>query len=290
MENLKIQKVKDKIFSIKVSISTNKENIKFSQNELKNNNFESESERIARENILKRHEKVLNENIKTLNALESLLINFENFSNKNIILASSSKSKLNEMKRILSHIETLENAKDLKEVDGNIDEIIIHKAKDARIENNIDDDSIVIVEDTIIRDLDNNIDITDIKWDQETKLSEGMNVEWITSLALNDGDNIYIFRGKITGIITMEREKFGYAFDPYFIPIEKNGHSINKENKTLAELERDGIKDLSSARALALENFSKFYMEKAISINEILPWEGKYQNEIEEVEVSNLDM
>lgn len=290
MENLKIDQVKDKIFRVKGNIETNKANIEFAKKELKNNNFETESERIARESILKRHEKVLNENIKTLNALESLLINFENFSNKNIILASSSKSKLNEMKRILSHIETLENAKDLKEVDGTIDEIIMHKAKDARIENNIDDNSIIIVEDTIIRDLDNNVDITDIKWDQEEKLSEGMNVEWITSLALNDGDNIYIFRGKITGIITMEREKFGYAFDPYFIPIEKNGHSINKENKTLAELERDGIKDLSSARALALENFSKFYMEKAISINEILPWEGKYQNEIEEIEVSNLDM
>ena len=50
-----------------------------------------------------------------------------------IVIATSNESKLNEIKRIIPSIESLPFAKDIEEVDGTIDEVILHKAKDADI-------------------------------------------------------------------------------------------------------------------------------------------------------------
>ena len=183
-------------------------------------------------------------------------------------------------------------AKDIEEVDGTIEEVILYKSKDARSQNHIPTGTSIVVEDTIIRNLDTGKDITDIKWNVNA-LEEGTNVEWITSLGLNDGINIYIFQGKERGIITRQRGDDGFAFDPYFIPTKLyqeytkdytlNGVNYGKlyPNHTLGELDKIGVKDLFSARMTALKNLSEFRLDRVVSLVDIPEWEGRYQNEKE---------
>lgn len=239
------------------------------------------------------HKKYLNQINESINNLEQLInVNLDFFKNQKLIIATSNQSKLNEIKRILPEVESLPFAKDIEEVDGTINEVILHKAKDARIQNLIPIGTSIIVEDTIIRNLDTGKDITDIKWNVDS-LKEGTNVEWITSLALNDGLNIYVFRGKQQGVITRERGNEGFAFDPYFIPVElfqdynkdftRNNINYGKlyPNHTLAELDKIGLKDIFSARSKALNCLAEFRLEFITKLVSIKEWEGKYQNEKE---------
>ena len=184
--------------------------------------------------IIQNYNKLLKEIENNITILEQLYnVHFDWFKQQKIVIATSNESKLNEIKRIIPSIESLPFAKDIEEVDGTIDEVILHKAKDAKQQNFIQSGTSIIVEDTIIRNLDTNKDITDIKWTVDS-LKEGTNVEWITSLALNDGINIYIFRGNQRGVVTRERGDEGFAFDPYFIPEElyqdytRNGFNYEK--------------------------------------------------------------
>ena len=210
---------------------------------------------LANNKIYLNHKKHLNKLEDTIHNLEYLERTFEFFKAQELVFATSNKSKLDEIKRIIPNIKSLAYAKDIEEVDGTIDEVILHKAKDARYQNFIQSGTSIIVEDTIIRNLDTNQDITDIKWTVDS-LKEGTNVEWITSLALNDGINIYIFRGNQRGVVTRERGDEGFAFDPYFIPTKLyqeytkdytlNGVNYGKlyPNHTLGELDKIGVKDL----------------------------------------------
>ncbi len=236
------------------------------------------------------HKKVLNITNETIDNLEYLKTNFDFFKNQKLVFATSNESKLKEIKRIVPGVESLPFAKDIEEVDGIIDEVILHKAKDARIQNLIPVGTSIVVEDTIIRNLDTGKDITDIKWNVDS-LEEGTNVEWITSLALNDGINIYVFRGKQQGVVTRERGDEGFAFDPYFIPVELyQGYNKNYTrdninygklypNNTLAELNNVGLKDMFSARSKALNYLAEFRVNYVFNLTTIKDWEGRYQNE-----------
>lgn len=240
--------------------------------------------------ILNNHKKYLNQLNEMINVLENT--NFEYFKSQKLVIATSNASKLNEIKRIIPDIEVLPFAKDIEEVDGSIDEVILHKAKDARYQNHIQVGTTILVEDTIIRNEDTDKDITDIKWNIDS-LEEGTNVKMITTLALNDGINVYVFRGKQDGVITRKRGNEGFAFDPYFIPNELytpfketfslDGVQYSKlyPNHTLAELDKLGIKDIFSARAKALKYLSEFRLEFVTPLISIKDWEGKYQNEKE---------
>lgn len=247
---------------------------------------------LANNKIYLNHKKHLNKLEDTIHNLEYLERTFDFFKAQELVFATSNKSKLDEIKRIIPNIKSLTYAKDIEEVDGTIDEVILHKAKDARHQNFIQSGTSIIVEDTIIRNLDTNQDITDIKWTVDS-LKEGTNVEWITSLALNDGIHIYIFRGNQRGVVTRERGDEGFAFDPYFIPEElyqdynknytRNGFNYGKAypNYTLGELDKIGLKDMFSARSKALNCLNEFRLDKVVQLIEVKDWEGRYQNEKE---------
>ena len=261
---------------------------------------ENTSSFLAHNKIYLNHKKHLNKLEDTIHNLEYLERTFDFFKAQELVFATSNKSKLDEIKRIIPNIKSLAYAKDIEEVDRTIEEVIIYKSKDARSQNHIPIGTSIVVEDTIIRNLDTGKDITDIKWNVNA-LEEGTNVEWITSLGLNDGINIYIFQGKERGIITTQRGDEGFAFDPYFIPTKLyqeytkdytlNGVNYGKlyPNHTLGELDKIGVKDLFSARVTALKDLSEFRLDRVVSLVDIPEWEGRYQNE-KEINVNSVDL
>lgn len=181
--------------------------------------------------------------------------------NDEVILSSSNESKINEFKEILPNLKTVVG-KDIREVKGSMDEVIIYKTLEAN-KNEMVDDTILIV---------NGKEIVDIKWNID-KLKEGDKAIWVTSLGYNDGKNITVYRGEINGTITKNRGNEGIAFDPYFIP--------EGSDFTLAELNKENLKKFYSARTFALLNFKNNKRYKNLKIDSIPKWKGKYQNEEE---------
>lgn len=291
LSNINKKIFEERLEQLKSNRENTLKNIKSYENDLlKIDSIKNESYYLSINKILNNHKKYLNQLNDMIKVLDNQDIDY--FKSQKLVIATSNASKLSEIKRIIPDIESLPFAKDIEEVDGTIDEVILHKAKDARYQNHIPVGTTILVEDTIIRNEDTGKDITDIKWNVDS-LEEGTNVKWITSLALNDGINIYVFRGRQEGVVTRERGNEGFAFDPYFIPNELyipfkdsftlNGIQYSKlyPNNTLAELEKNGIKDIFSARAKALKYLSEFKLEYIIPLVSIKDWEGKYQNEKE---------
>lgn len=175
-------------------------------------------------------------------------------------LVSSNKNKIAEFKSILGNLIEIVPGKDLKEIQGTMDEVIIYKSLDAGVD--------FVVEDTIL--IIDGVEVVDIKWNQEDKLKNCKKASWVTSLGYNDGENIFIYRGIINGII-VEPKVDGFGFDPYFLP---DGSDL-----TLSELDKENKKDLFSARKIALSQLlNKIEIIKK-SIKEIPLFTGKYQNE-----------
>ena len=180
---------------------------------------------------------------------------------KKAILVTSNQNKIREFQKLVPDIK-IEEGSDIKEVLGNMDEVIIHKSKD-KGENYLVEDSILLI---------NGEEVVDIKW-KMNELKEGDKVTWIVSLGYNNGDCIYIFRGVIEGTITLNGN-IGFGFDSYFIPVDC------KEGLSLAELDILGKKEEFSARKLALQNFIDIKLEiPPVKIESIPKWTGKYQNE-----------
>jgi inosine/xanthosine triphosphate pyrophosphatase family protein len=175
-------------------------------------------------------------------------------------LVSSNQNKIKEFKRILDTNLEIEEGKDLPEVDSNMDDVIIHKAKDAGPG--------YIVEDTILK-LDG-VEVVDIRWNDSYKNSNIKVATWIVSIGYNDGHDISIYRGIINGIVVKKNGISDFGFDPYFLP---DGADL-----TLSQLEDIGSKDNFSARVQALINLNKNRPEKVISISDIKPWNGTYQH------------
>lgn len=180
-----------------------------------------------------------------------------------MIIVSSNKTKIKEIQSYLGDSIQIESGKDLSEVLGNIDEVITYKALDAG-------DGFV-VEDTIL--LINGEEIVDIRW-KLNQLEEGDEATWITSIGYNHNGKITVFRGYQKGLITKNQGTDGFAFDPYFIPIEL----VDSYNAlTLTQL---GEKKANySARVFALQNLVKNCHVFEVDIKDIPAWTGKYQNQ-----------
>lgn len=193
------------------------------------------------------------------------------------ILSTSNKTKIKEFKEYFPELEII-NGPDIKEVLGTLDEVILYKSLSAGKD--------ILVEDTVL--VINNEVKVDIKWNVDS-IKEGDSLKWITSIGYNDGNQIFVSRASINGIATKSKGQKGFAFDPYFIPLElipiyeSNEIDIIEKDSltglTLADLDKIGKKKLFSARINALINFKNKKFISVTNINDIVPWSGIYQNQ-----------
>jgi len=175
-------------------------------------------------------------------------------------LSTSNQNKIKEFKRMLGNEITIIEGADIKEVNGTMDEVIIHKAIDAGED--------MLVEDTIL--IIDGKEVVDIRWNQADKLKNAKKAQWVVSLGYNSGSFIYVYRGIINGII-VEPLGEGFGFDPYFLP---DGSDI-----TLAQLEAEGNKDKFSARSMALFYLKHKNYSFIRDIKNTPAWTGTYQND-----------
>lgn len=176
---------------------------------------------------------------------------------ENIKLVTSNENKLKEFQRYIPSLES-EKGKDLPEVDGNKEEVAIHKAKLAG--------DGFLIEDTIL-EVDGK-EVVDIRW----KLSElqNSNAKWITTLALNTDGFIYLYKGETQGTIdTNKYQENSFGFDSVFIP--------KGSFQTLHEI--GDKREPFSARKRAIEALveNNFYFK--VEIKDIHEWKGKWQNQ-----------
>jgi len=177
-------------------------------------------------------------------------------------LVTSNKQKLEEFKRILPEIEAVQG-KDLREVDGTHEEVIIYKSIEAG-KGTIVEDTILIVQGE---------EVVDVKWKIEElkKHKDSAHCVWVTILGVNNGNSIKLYKGSIKGIINSNSKDPGLSFDPYFIP---EGSTVS-----LGYLDSVGKKDDFSARKKALMNLKTNNSSSRVKIKDIKEWEGGYQND-----------
>ncbi len=179
------------------------------------------------------------------------------------ILTTSNKNKIAEFKSILGDKLTIKKGKDIKEVNGSVDEVIIYKSLDSGLNS--------IVEDTIL-EVDGK-EVVDIRYCIEKYSKSSVKANWIVSLAINTGTEIKVYRGTIQGklIKTDIIPDDSFGFDSYFVP--------KGTTKTLYELNKIGEKDNFSARKIALLNLLD---DKTIFIKQIADikkWTSSYQGD-----------
>lgn len=179
------------------------------------------------------------------------------------ILTTSNKNKISEFKAILGDKISIKKGKDIKEVNGSIDEVIIYKSKDSGVNT--------IVEDTIL-EVDGK-EVVDIRYCIEKYSKATVKANWIVSLAINTGTEIKVYRGNIQGKLIksdfIPNDSFG--FDSYFVP--------KGTTKTLYELNKIGKKDNYSARKIALLNLLDDIPIFIKQLSNIPKWTGTYQGE-----------
>lgn len=174
-------------------------------------------------------------------------------------LNTSNPNKFAEFKRLFakygSNLET--SHLDLKEIDADPIKVIAHKA--SQLGENI------IVEDTSL-DIEGASIGINIRWLLEHLTAyAGRKAEWTVLLAFRQDDQIYIYKGHVSGTIVLPKGCSNFGFDPVFLP--------NGSTQTLAESKPD----LFNARAKAVESLLKG--EVWIKHPMIENWEGPWQND-----------
>lgn len=176
-------------------------------------------------------------------------------------LVTSNPNKLAEFKGFGLDLEAFDGA-DLREVQGTIDEVILHKAKDAGAG--------LVVEDTILEI--NGEEVVDIRW-RIAQLSDkvGTPANWIVSLGYNTGTHIRVYRGVIPGIlISGVASVNSFGFDPFFVPAG--------QDRTLEVLAQLGLKGNYSARKRAVEAMLTDKPVLVMALSDIADWGGAYQH------------
>jgi len=176
-------------------------------------------------------------------------------------IITSNPNKLAEFKRFGLNIMA-EKGRDLPEVNGSPEEVIIHKARDAG--------KGFIVEDTSF-DVDGLSVGVNIRWLVDKLLTDksllGRKAQWTVLLGLNTGTEIKIYQGIVNGTIS-EPDGDEFGFDPIFIP--------NGSNQTLAVMGNN--KDNFSARKMACNNLTNDNPIKIIPLSNVSDWSGDYQH------------
>jgi inosine/xanthosine triphosphate pyrophosphatase family protein len=154
-------------------------------------------------------------------------------------LLTSNLNKLKEFKAYVGDALTMRQGADIKEVSSDADTVSRYKSLDAGA-NTIVEDTVLIV--------DGN-EVVDIRYqlDNLKTLTQHPDCLWQVTLAFNDGEHIYLFKGITSGrlkpVADVPHDAFG--FDPNFYP--KGSAS------SLYTLDKQGEKQTYSARRKALE-------------------------------------
>lgn len=189
-----------------------------------------------------------------------------NYNIKDLKIGSSSLKKLKDYDNLGTGISTIK-IKDIKEVDGYPPEVVVYKLIDFDKDN-------VILEDTSF-DIDGYSDVgIDIRWmidevNQNKKYNK-LEACWTVILGFKKGREIVLFAGSVFG--TIDQSKYNvnsFGFDSVFIPEGSvdSLYELNKKNK----------KYLFSARNIALKKVIDTEWDVSYNIDELEPWNGKYQ-------------
>lgn len=178
-------------------------------------------------------------------------------------IITSNQNKINEYKRfgILS-LEVI-SGKDIREVSGTSEEVVLYKAIEAGEE--------VIVEDSIL-EIDG-VEIVDIKYQlKNLKNHAGKEAKFKVSLGYLQNGVIKTYSATLTGNIQdVKKPEVCFGFDYCFFPT----NSIY----SLHELELQGheFKDKFSPRKQAILKLLNNQYDNMYKIEDIKPWNGEYQ-------------
>ncbi|KAK8811378.1 hypothetical protein WA158_003112 [Blastocystis sp. Blastoise] len=174
-------------------------------------------------------------------------------------LNTSNMNKFAEFERMFNSfdIELDHTRVDIDEIVADPYSVVAHKATQAG--DNI------LIEDTSLDIEDADVGIN-IKW-VLSHITDfvGRKALWTVLLGFKNNNKVYIYEGKIEGLLVEPRVQSNFGFDPVFQP--------KGTNKTLAEEKPDSV----SARYKAIENLIQNNPIKVM--DPIYTWEGKYQNE-----------
>jgi inosine/xanthosine triphosphate pyrophosphatase family protein len=175
-------------------------------------------------------------------------------------LFTSNEDKIKEFARFGLTGLTFAQGRDIEEIDGSPDEVIIYKAIDAG--------AMAIVEDSVV--LVDGEPMVDIRW----KLADlgslvGKPIDFEVRFGVNDGTCIHVFKGRTAGSIVVPRGAGGFGFDPFF---EVTGTGL-----TLAELAAKGVKDANSPRREAVGRLLAWQPDFSATILSTPAWNGPMQ-------------
>ncbi len=175
-------------------------------------------------------------------------------------LVSSNPRKLLEFKSFGIPDLEIEQGRDLAEVLGTPDEVIVHKAIAAG-PNRIVEDSILMVGGEPIVDARYRIGEVD-EW-------AGKDGIWEVRIGVNLDGKVLVFKGDVSGEFGPSRGD-GEDYDPYF--------HVPAEGKTLAELNAEGRKAEFSARYRAIQALVDGEVHRDFDIDQVPEWQGAYQH------------
>jgi len=185
-------------------------------------------------------------------------------------IVTSNNNKAKEFIKHVGFIIPVRVGEDIREVfSSDIETVAIYKALEAG-KNNIIEDTALHIEDVAVG--------VNVKWMLDTiEEHQFKGARWEVCIALNDGDEISLYKGITYGtIVPSEKDKFNH--DKYAFGFDKNFRPYYT-SKTLYELDCFGKKDKYSARMKAIMNLLHDNPSKVIKIKDIEEWSGRYQND-----------
>jgi inosine/xanthosine triphosphate pyrophosphatase family protein len=176
-------------------------------------------------------------------------------------IISSNQNKINEYLRFGIHDLEVISGKDIREVAGTSEEVVIYKAIEAG-ENVIVEDAILIID---------NVEIVDIKYQLENLSNYiGKHAVFKVSLGFQSNGQIKTYTSELLGTIqNLKKKPDSFGFDYCFIP----KHST----KSLYELDKLGLKDNFSPRRNAIVKLINDEFDNLYNVSEIKTWNGEFQ-------------
>jgi XTP/dITP diphosphohydrolase len=146
---------------------------------------------------------------------------------------------------------------DLKEIDADHLTVTVQKASQL--------DEHVLIEDTTL-DIEGAEVGIHVRWLLDhLPTYAGKRAVWSVLLAYREGDQVYLYKGSISGTIVPPRGTHGFGFDPVFLP--------DGAQETLAEAKPDSVNARAQAVSALLEN--RVWQTRPAITN----WSGPWQNQ-----------